>query len=154
MEKTSKLLLHQNVTTIKLIDYQIIVAKPWLPDRSSVMTALSEHKLTILEPINGMMLLNSLLLRKSFMAIEEEVSAFAIICLTDYSRRIYYYSVASTLEAAFVIGGYDGDSYLDVIAQFQNNQWSRYGNLQKRRAFHGSITSGSLTNGSLTKWSW
>ena len=86
--------------------------------------------------------------------IEEEVSAFAIICLTDYSRRIYYYSVASTLEAAFVIGGYDGDSYLDVIAQFQNNQWSRYGNLQKRRAFHGSITSGSLTNGSLTKWSW
>ena len=69
MEKTSKLLLHQNVTTIKLMDYQILVAKPWLPDRSSVMTALSEHKLTILEPINGMMLLNSLLLRKSFMAI-------------------------------------------------------------------------------------
>ena len=142
------------------------MAKPWLPDRSSVMTALSEQKFTILEPINGMMLLISLLPRKSFMAsvipwnrrkldnFEEEVSAFAIICLTDYSRRIYYYSVASTLEAAFVIGGYDGDSYLDVIAQFQNNQWSRYGNLQKRRAFHGSITSGSLINGSLTKWSW
>ena len=154
MEKTSKLLLHQNVTTIKFMDYQIIVAKPWLPDRSSVMTALSEQKFTILEPTNRMMLLISLLPRKSFMAIEEEVSAFAIICLTDYSRRIYYYSVASTLEAAFVIGGYDGDSYLDVIAQFQNNQWSRYGNLQKRRALHGSKTSGSLTNGSLTKWSW
>ena len=58
MEKTSKLLLHQNVTTIKFMDYQIIVAKPWLPDRSSVMTALSEQKFTILEPTNGTLLLS------------------------------------------------------------------------------------------------
>ena len=92
------------------------------------------------------MLLISLLPRKSFEIIKEKVSAFVKIRLTDYSRRIAYYSISSTLEAAFVIGGRDlDDSYLDVIAQFQNNQWSRYGNLQKRRSLHGSITSGSLT---------
>ena len=117
------------------------MVKPWLPDRCRVLTALSEQNFTILEPINGMMLLISLSPRKSFVIIKEKVSAFVIIRLTDYSRRISRYSTASTKEAAFVIGGRD----LDVIAQFQNNQWSRYGNLQKRRSLHGSITSGSLT---------
>ena len=55
--------------------------------------------------------------------------------------------MASTPEAAFVIGGQDGYlSYLDVIAKFQNDEWSLYpGNLQKRRWGHGSITSGSDT---------
>ena len=122
------------------------MVKPWLPDRCSILTALSGQNFTILEPINGIMLLISLLPRKSFVIIKEKVSAFVKIRLTDYSRRIAYYSISSTLEAAFVIGGRDlDDSYLDLIAQFQNNQWSRYGNLQKRRYLHGSITSGSLT---------
>ena len=54
--------------------------------------------------------------------------------------------MASTTEAAFVIGGWrlvGGDS--DVIAQFKNMQWSLYGNLKKRRDGHRSITFGSQT---------
>ena len=72
---------------------------------------------------------------------------FLIIFLHRYFRKIFYYSVASTNEAAFVIGGSerDGSSYLDVIAQFKDDQWSLYGKLQKRRFLHGSITSGSQT---------
>ena len=52
--------------------------------------------------------------------------------------------MASTTEAAFVIGGWKG-SYSDVITQFKNMQWSLYGNLQKRRYGHDSITFGSQT---------
>ena len=65
--------------------------------------------------------------------------------LTVYLRRISHFSVASTSEAAFVIGGLDGSSYLDVIAKFENYEWSLYGNLRKRRSTHGSITSGTDT---------
>ena len=60
---------------------------------------------------------------------------------------ISYYSVASTKEAAFIIGGLNsGDfTYYDMIAQFKDDAWSLYGNLQKRRLLHGSITSGDET---------
>ena len=44
-----------------------------------------------------------------------------------------------------MIGGYDESSNLDVIAKFENNNWSLYGNLQKARRGHGSITYGSHT---------
>ena len=44
-----------------------------------------------------------------------------------------------------MIGGYTGSSVLDVIAQFKDNAWSLYGNLQKPRADHASITSGDMT---------
>ena len=45
-----------------------------------------------------------------------------------------------------MIGGSDGfGSFLDVIAKFENNKWSLYGNLQKGRLGHGSITSGTQT---------
>ena len=57
--------------------------------------------------------------------------------------KISHYSVASTTEAAFVIGGVTG-SYSDVIAQFKDNVWSLYGNLQERRSNHASITSGDI----------
>ena len=43
-----------------------------------------------------------------------------------------------------MIGGWT-DSYSDVIAQFKNNAWSLYGNLQKPRSNHESISSGDLT---------
>ena len=66
--------------------------------------------------------------------------------MNSHFREIYYYSVASTTEAAFVIGGMDRSlSDLDVIAKFENNYWSLYGNLQKARYGHGSITSGTRT---------
>ena len=66
--------------------------------------------------------------------------------MNSHFREIYYYSVASTTEAAFVIGGMDRSlSDLDVIAKFENNHWSLYGHLQKPRSSHGSITYGNQT---------
>ena len=59
--------------------------------------------------------------------------------------KIFFYSVASTNEAAFVIGGWTGSRISDVIAQFKDNAWSLYGNLQKPRENHASITSGDMT---------
>ena len=59
--------------------------------------------------------------------------------------KISGYSVASTNDAAFLIGGWTGSSALDVIAQFKDNAWSLYGNLQKPRNSHASITSGDMT---------
>jgi len=59
-------------------------------------------------------------------------------------RRIVLYSVASTAEAAFLIGGWGG-SPLDIIAKFEDNKWSRYGNLQQARIGHQSITIGTQT---------
>ena len=72
---------------------------------------------------------------------------------TVYLRKIFYYSVASTSDAAFVIGGRGpgtSDFDVDVIAKFENDKWSPndsqpYGNLRKRRNGHGSITYGTQT---------
>ena len=50
------------------------------------------------------------------------------------------YSVASTTKAAFLIGGWDGSSALDIIAKFENTEWSIYGYLRQARKGHASIT--------------
>ena len=62
-------------------------------------------------------------------------------------RGIIQYSVASTKEAAFVLGGRAADhsTYYDVIAKFENDEWSHFGNLQQGRGYHGAITSGTET---------
>ena len=51
-----------------------------------------------------------------------------------------------------VIGGWDASSHFDVIAKFENDEWSLHGNLRKRRNGHGSITfgTGTLVIGGLT----
>ena len=56
-----------------------------------------------------------------------------------------YYSVASINHAAFFIGGWDGSSSISIIAKYENDAWSVHGNLKRRRANHGSITSGTTT---------
>ena len=49
-------------------------------------------------------------------------------------------------NAAFIIGGYDQNTYgINIIAKFQDNEWTRYGSLKATRRSHGSITSGDLT---------
>ena len=56
--------------------------------------------------------------------------------------------MASTNNAAFIIGGRTdgGDSnHIDIIAKFQDNQWTRYGSLKAKRFLHGSITSADET---------
>ena len=44
-----------------------------------------------------------------------------------------------------MIGGYTDSGLSDVIAQFKDNAWSLYGNLQKPGANHASITSDDMT---------
>ena len=58
--------------------------------------------------------------------------------------------MASTENAAFIIGGktQGSDSYwnaFDIIAKFQDNQWTRHGSLRAARYLHGSITSADQT---------
>ena len=57
--------------------------------------------------------------------------------------RFAEYSVASTNQAAFFIGGWHGDSRSSVIAKYENDEWSLHGKLKKRRKGHGSIISGT-----------
>ena len=59
-------------------------------------------------------------------------------------KRIAYYTVASTDNAAFIIGGHDKGN-IDIIAKFQDNQWTRYGSLKAVRHAPGIITSGDQT---------
>ena len=70
--------------------------------------------------------------------------------LTFNLSRITRYSIASTAQAAFVIGGRvnhpdESTVFSDVITKFENDKWSPFGNLQKRRFHHRSITYGSET---------
>ena len=54
--------------------------------------------------------------------------------------------MASTENAAFIIGGYDQNTYgINIIAKFQDNEWTRYGSLKATRRLHGSIQSGDQT---------
>ena len=58
-------------------------------------------------------------------------------------RYLQNYSTASTLEAAYVIGGYP--YVYDVIAEFKNDSWRQLGTLIKGREMHGSISLGTET---------
>ena len=68
---------------------------------------------------------------------------------THLLRRYYSYSVSSTIQAAFFIGGQgesiggQGESQLSVISKYENDNWSLLGNLKRRRSSHGSITYGT-----------
>ena len=64
---------------------------------------------------------------------------------THLLRKIYGYSVSSTNQAAFFIGGWVESSRSSVIAKYENDEWSLYGNLKKPRMGHGSITYGTTT---------
>ena len=71
---------------------------------------------------------------------------FIIFLKIDYGfSKISLYSVASTNEAAFIIGGWGSAITNDRIAQFRDNTWSIFGNLQRPRSGHASITSGDKT---------
>ena len=67
--------------------------------------------------------------------------------LMYYFRSKYcQYSVASTNQAAFFIGGrHESYSYLSVIAKYENDNWSLHGNIKRARYGHRSITYGTAT---------
>ena len=55
--------------------------------------------------------------------------------------------MVSTADAAFIIGGTNNKHgsagyYGNIIAKFHDNQWTRYGSLQKGRFSPGAIVSG------------
>ena len=64
---------------------------------------------------------------------------------TQLLRQYHHYSVSSTNQAAFFIGGRRGNNQLSVIAKYENDNWSLHGNLKRRRNAHGSITYGTTT---------
>ena len=52
-----------------------------------------------------------------------------------------YYSTASSNEAVYIIGGFNGgDPYDSTIAKFMDNNWSKVGELNAGRYAHSSIT--------------
>ena len=65
----------------------------------------------------------------------------------SFFSSIIKYAVVSTADAAFIIGGTNSVSrspgyYGNIIAKFQDNIWTRYGNLLKGRFSPGAIVSG------------
>ena len=60
-------------------------------------------------------------------------------------RKIYIYSTAATDEAAYIIGGSDGSSYSQTIAEFRNGQWRKLGDLTQGRYWQASISIGHQT---------
>ena len=60
-------------------------------------------------------------------------------------RQISYYSAASSPDAAYIISGYQDESYSKTIAEFKNNQWRKLGDLTQGRQYHGSISVGLRT---------
>ena len=55
-------------------------------------------------------------------------------------RLISHYGVTSTPLSAYFIGGWNGNSPNERIAEFKNATWSWYGNLNARRAHHQTLT--------------
>ena len=102
----------------------------------------------ILKPINGQTHQIIHTLRKLGTNILAVFVRKLFLNQTEFSKllreRISHYAVASTDNAAFIIGGY-GTDRLDIIAKFQDNHWTRYGSLKAVRNYHGTITSGDQT---------
>ena len=74
------------------------------------------------------------------------VSLFFNWCCISKILRISNYGTASTDSAAYILGGYyyaDGNQRTSTIAQFQNNEWQKIGDLQEIK----SDTSAIVHNG-------
>ena len=71
------------------------------------------------------------------------VSLFFNRCYISEILRIVNYGTASTDSAAYIIGGYGGDGRISTIAQFQNNEWQKIGDLKEVK----SDTSAIVHNG-------
>ena len=109
---------------------------------------MSRVNYIILKPINGQTHRIILTLRKFAKNVLTVSVRQVFLNQAKFAKllrqRITRYAVASTDNAAFIIGGYD-PSIIDIIAKFQDNQWTRYGSLKAVRRSHGTITSGDQT---------
>ena len=70
------------------------------------------------------------------------VSLFSILCYILITFRISSYGTASTDSAAYILGGYGGDGRISTIAQFQNNEWQKIGNLKEIKSDSSAILHG------------
>ena len=57
-----------------------------------------------------------------------------------FHSEIYYYAALSVRSAVFIFGGYGGGSYVSTVAKYENNIWTREGNLNQARRGHEAIT--------------
>ena len=136
-----KLLHHSNVIMLILMDWPITVGHQWPPDFIENLTALSKQLSIVSRAIGRTTLLIILTAHKYLFLI----ISFLIYSLT-LRDRYSDYSVASTNQAAFFIGGRHGNyGYFSVIAKHEENNCSLHGNLEKRRYTHGSIKSATAT---------
>ena len=70
------------------------------------------------------------------------VSIFSNQCCISCIFRISNYGTASTDSAAYILGGYyylNGNKRTSTIAQFQNNQWSKIGDLREAKSSSSAI---------------
>ena len=136
-------LLHrQHVIMILLMDWQITKGHQWQPDLIGILPAVTKQKCTVSNPIVGTTLLIILLARKYLYFI----ISFWVYSTAYRSQRYALYSVASTNQAAFFIGGRqlgEVKLYSSVIAKYENNDWYLHGNLRTNRGCHRSITFGT-----------
>ena len=59
------------------------------------------------------------------------VSLFFNLCYISKILRISNYGTASTDSAAYILGGFLGAKRTSIIAQFQNNEWQKIGDLKE-----------------------
>ena len=113
-----------------------------------ILHAISRVNYIILKPINGQTHRIILTLRKFAKNVLTVSVRQVFLNQAKFAKllrqRITCYAVASTDNAAFIIGGYD-PSRIDIIAKFQDNQWTRYGSLKAVRYAPGTITKGDQT---------
>ena len=133
-----KLLHHPNVIMI-MWHWPITVGHQWPPDLLTILTAMSKQKSTISKTMNGTTLLIILLARKYLFMI------WAFLIYSPTFSRYTHYSVSSTNQAAFFIGGFRFNGRSTTIAKYANDEWSFHGNLKRPRYGHGSIVTGTKT---------
>ena len=66
---------------------------------------------------------------------------FNLSCISKIFR-ISAYGTASTNSASYILGGYyylNGSKRTSTIAQFQNNQWSKIGDLREAKSSSSAI---------------
>ena len=69
------------------------------------------------------------------------VFSLVLSCISKI-LRISSYGTASTNSAAYILGGYyypNGHQKTSTIAQFQNNQWSKIGDLKEKKSNPSAI---------------
>ena len=66
---------------------------------------------------------------------------FVFFFFVDF--RLSNYGTASTENAVFIFGGWNGDDFLSEITKFEADEWNKAGELHQARGYHSVISLGS-----------